>query len=139
MLILEKPFSNEEFYPIYTLEDLKNSPNNSTLVFAYCDSSLELYNFCKINSIAYGVITDSIKEMIFVSGLNAKYIFTDILQNAKKFQDIANEYLLDTKVIYLADTLDEIEDAAPLGIDGIKLKEKKWQSLKSHRQTGKSS
>jgi hypothetical protein len=123
MKILEKPFCEEEFFKVKTLEDIKNSPSKSTLVFEYCPSSLELYNFCKLNSIPYGVKISSIKELIFVSNLKAKYIFTDILQKASEFQKIAEEYLLDTKIVYLADSLEEIEEVAKLGIDAIKLKE----------------
>jgi len=135
MIILEKPFSNEEFVFVSTLEDIKNSPSNATLIFNYCDSSLDVYNFCKQNNIPYGVIVSNIKELIFTSNLNAKYVFTDIIQKAKELQDIAQEYLLDTKIIYLANSLDEIEEVAKLGIDGIKIKEKQWHVQKSHRQT----
>ncbi len=123
MKILEAPFCDETFFKINSLEDIKNSPSNSTLVFHYCDSSIEVFNFCKNNNIPYGVIINSIKELIFVSNLKAKYIFTDIVQNAIRFQKTANEYLLDTKVVYLADSFDEIETLAKHGIDAVKLKE----------------
>jgi len=123
MLILEEPFSNEKFYRVKTIDDIKNSPSNSTLIFHYCDSSLEVFNFCKENSIEYGVIINSTKELIFVSNLKAKYIFTDILEKASKFQKIAEKYLLDTKIVYLASSFNEIEKVAELGIDAVKLKE----------------
>ncbi|MEO1923213.1 MAG: hypothetical protein ABGX25_01690 [Nautiliaceae bacterium] len=123
MQILEAPFSEENFYFVKTIEDIKNSPSNSTLIFDYCDSSLEVFNFCKKNSIPYGVNISSIKELIFVSNLKAKYVFTDILENAAEFQKIVEEYLLDTKVVFLVKSFDEIEKAARKGIDAIKLKE----------------
>ncbi len=123
MIILEPPFNNEKFVRVKTIEDIKKTPPNSTLVFHYCDSSLEVFNFCKINNIAYGVIINNIKELIFVSNLKAKYVFTDNIENAKKFQKIANEYLLDTKIVYLIKSLDDIETPAHLGIDAVKLKE----------------
>jgi hypothetical protein len=122
MLILEAPFSNETFYKVKTLEDIKTSPNNSTLVFEYCNSSLELYNFCKINNISYAVKVNSVKEFIFVSNLKAKYVFCDTILEAKILQKIADNYLTDTKVVYLASSLDEIEEAAKYSIDAIKLK-----------------
>jgi len=123
MLILEAPFCDEKFYKVKTLDDIKNSPNNSILVFDYCDSSLEVFNFCKQNNIPYGVIVGNIKELIFVSNLKAKYIFTDILQKASEFQKIVEHYLLDTKVVYLTDSFENIEEVAKLGIDAVKLKE----------------
>jgi hypothetical protein len=123
MLILEPPFNSETFVRVTTIEDIKNTPSNSTLVFHYCDSSLEVFNFCKQNNIPYGVIISSIKELIFVSNLKAKYVFTDILENASDFQKIVNEYLLETKVVYFINSLEEIEQVAKLGIDAVKLKE----------------
>ncbi len=123
MLILEPPFSNEIFYKVKTIEKIKNTPPNSTLIFDYSNSSLETFNFCKEKNIPYGVIITTIKELIFVSNLKAKYIFTDIDKKAKEFQEIVNEYLLDTKVVYLANSFEEIEKIAKLGIDAYKLKE----------------
>jgi hydroxylamine reductase (hybrid-cluster protein) len=123
MLILEKPFNDENFFKVSTIEDIKTSTPNSTLVFNYCNSSLEVFNFCKLNNIPYGVIITSVKELIFVSNLKAKYIFTDIIKKAVEFQKIANEYLLDTKVVYLGNSFEEIEEIAKLGIDAFKLKE----------------
>ena len=122
MLILEPPFSSEKFIKVKTLEDIKNTPSNSTLIFDYYESSLEVYNFCNINNIPYGVYIISLKELIFTANLNAKYIFCDTIEKAKKFQKIANEYLFDTKIILLIQNFDDIENIANFGIDGIKLR-----------------
>ena len=124
MLILEEPFSSEKFVKVKTLEDIKNTPANSTLIFDYCESSLEVYNFCKINDIPYGVNIIAVKELIFISNLNAKYAFCDTIEKAKKFQKIANEYLMDTKIILIVSNFDDIENIANFGIDGIKLRRK---------------
>jgi len=122
MIILEPPFSKEKFIKVKTIEDIKNSPSNSTLIFDYCNSSLETYHFCKINAIPYGVNIISVKELIFVSNLNAKYAFCDTIEKAKKLQKIANKYLLDTKIILLISNFDDIENITNFGIDGIKLR-----------------
>ena len=125
MIILEPPFCNEKFTKVKTIEDIKNTKSNTTLIFDYCNSSIEVYNFCKINDISYGVNIKNIKELIFISNLNAKYAFADDIENAKIFQKIANDYLLDTKIIIYINSFDEIEHIATLGIDGVKLKENK--------------
>ena len=130
MIILDPPFCEEVFEKVKTIEDIKKTKPNSTLIFDYCDSSIEVYNFCKINDIPYGVKINTIKELIFISNLNAKYAFADNIENAKIFQKIANEYLLDTKIILYIDSLDDIEQIALLGIDGVKLKENRWESQK---------
>jgi hypothetical protein len=123
MLILEKPFSRENFIKINSTEEIKNTPSNSTLIFEY-KNNLETFIFCKKNDIPYGVIVNSVKELIFIANLNAKYAFTDNLEKAKIFQKIAENYLLDTKIIFLADSFDEIENLIKYQIDGIKLKDK---------------
>jgi hypothetical protein len=125
MLILEKPFCNEDFIEVKTLEDIKNSPSNATLIFEYCDSSLELYNFCKTNEIPYGVKISDVKELIFCANLGAKYVFCDTIKNAKTFQKIADEYLLDTKIVLLTKNFEEINEIVNFGIDAIKLKGKR--------------
>ncbi|WP_456479335.1 hypothetical protein [Nautilia sp.] len=122
MTILEKPFCSEEFYEVKTLEEIKNSPPNSTLIFEYCESSLELYNFCKINGIPYGVIVSDIREMIFCANLGAKYIFCDTIKKAKTFQKIADDYLLSCKVVLFIENFEEINTVARYAIDAIKLK-----------------
>jgi len=123
MLILNKPFCDEKFIKINSLEEINNTPNNSTLIFEYDDSLIETFKFCKDNEISYGVIINNIKELIFISNLNAKYAFSNNLENAKLFQKIAENYLLDTKIIFLSDSLDLIENLVKYGIDGIKLKD----------------
>jgi len=125
MIILNEPFSSEKFVKVKTIEDIKNSPSNTTLIFDYCESSIEVFNFCKINNIPYGVKINNIKELIFISNLNSKYAFTENIKQAEIFQKIANEYLLDTKIILLINSLEEIEKIALFGIDGVKLKDKK--------------
>jgi len=125
MQILEKPFNNEEFVEAETFEDIKNSPNNATLIFKYSDSSLELYNFCKINNIPYGVMVSDLKELIFCANLGAKYIFCDTIKNAKDFQKIADEYLLDSKIVLFVDNFEQINEIVRYGIDAIKLKGKR--------------
>jgi len=125
MLILNEPFCNEKFIEVNTLEDIKNSPSNFTLIFHYNNNNLDLYKFCNVNNIEYAVKVDIIKELIFIANFKAKYAFIDNMETATEMQKIAENYLLDTKIIYLANSLDEIEKIAKLGIDGIKLKENK--------------
>ena len=125
MIILNEPFSYEKFIKVKTIEDIKKTPSNSTLIFDFCESSLSIFEFCKNNDIPYGVNINSIKELIFISNLNAKYAFVDNIQKATIFQKIANEYLLDTKIILWINSFEEIEKIALLGIDGVKLKENK--------------
>jgi len=124
MLILEKPFCNENFVKINSIEEIKNTPSNTTLIFEYKESLIDTFVYCKKNNIPYGVIVKNLKELIFISNLNAKYAFCENLEKAKMFQQIAENYLLDTKIIFFANSFDEIENLIQYQIDGIKLKDK---------------
>ncbi len=122
MLILNKPFCKEEFTFIKKEEDIKNSHPNSTIIFNF---DLNLALFCNENDINYAIITDDIKEFIFSINLNAKYVFCDDINIAKKFQKVADNYLSDTKVVLLIDSFDDIEKVIEFEIDAVRLKENK--------------
>ena len=117
MLILETPFSEEKFIFAKDLEDIKGA--KETIIFKFSNSLLDTYKFCKVNNISYGVVINSKKELIFIANLNAKYAFCDTITKAKEFQQIAEDYLLDTKVIYYG-KWNEIENAIDARIDGFK-------------------
>jgi len=119
MIILnDKRFNDEDFYFVKTKDDISNSPNNSTIIFEYNEKNLELYKFCKINNIEYGVIISSIQEFIFIINLNAKYALCKNLDFAKELQNLADNYLTQTKIILIS-KLEDIEKIAKHQIDGI--------------------
>jgi hypothetical protein len=120
MLILNPPFSDEKFFKASSFEDIKRSPHGAVLFFdRFKPEYLDLFAFCKKSDVAYGVRVKSVKEFIFIANLKAKYAFCSNLELAKKLQEIAETYLLSTKVILLVEDLEGIESAAQLGIDGV--------------------
>ena len=119
MIILnDKRFSDENFFYAKTLEDISNSPNNSTIIFKYNEDDIKLYKFCQTNNISYGVEIDSIKEFIFIINLNAKYTFCNNIELASTIQKIADNYLTQTKVI-IKTSFELLEKAVLHEIDGI--------------------
>ena len=118
MIILnDTRFSNEIFFKAKNLEDISNSPNNSTIIFEYDENDLELYKFCKKNNISYGVEINSLKELIFISNLDAKYALCTI-DIAPTLQKFADNYLIMTKII-VKSQISNIEKIATQEIDGI--------------------
>ena len=111
MIIKEK----KDFFKIKNIDDILNTPPNSIVLFDY---DLEMMKFCKDNSIPFAVKIKNIKEVIFANSLGAKYIIVD-KKNAKEIQEIANEYLFDTKVLVKIIFDWEIEVFAKKGIDGV--------------------
>lgn len=120
MLILNPPFSDEKFFEVEQFDDIKKSDPGTILFFReFKPHYLQLFSFCKKNDLAYGVWVKNLKEFIFIANLKAKYAFTDNLELAKRIQEVAETYLLGTKVILIVDSLEKIERPAELGIDGV--------------------
>lgn len=87
------------------------------------DSSLELANKLKEKELDFAIIVNSIKEFILLSALSPKYLLTESLEQVREFQQLAEHYLLDSKVIKIIEDINEIEVCAKLGIDGVIFKE----------------
>ena len=64
------------------------------------------------------VYVKSIKEAIYASNFNAKYIICEN-ELAKKLQKIADNYMYDSKILAIIDSNEELEQVAKLEIDGI--------------------
>ena len=119
MIILnDNRFCEEIFYKAKNIEDIKKSPNNSTIIFDYNEKQLTLYKFCQQNNIDYGVNISSIEEFIFIINLNAKYALCDNLKTAKQLQKLADNYLTQTKII-IKSSINKLEKIALAQIDGI--------------------
>lgn len=105
----------EETFFIKTKEEIKNSNSNSILIFEYNE---DLLRYCFENSLGYGVLVKSLKEAIYSNALNAKYIVCD--KNLDKdIQNLAENYMFDSKILSIIDSSNEIEDIALKQIDGV--------------------
>jgi hypothetical protein len=118
IILNDKRFNNEIFFKAFSKEDIKNSPNNSTIIFEFDENDIDLYNFCKNSNIEYGVEISSITEFIFITNLDAKYAFCNDIKFAKNLQKLADNYLTQTKVI-VKSSIKNIEKIALAEIDGI--------------------
>lgn len=120
MIILgHKYFDNIILSKASSINDVKSSPNGSIIyVTTKLDQSIELIKHLNENEIEFAMNCETIKEAIFLHNFEAKYIFTSI-KNAKILQNIANEYLFDSKIIAIIDNEDEITPLAKESIDGI--------------------
>jgi hypothetical protein len=117
MLILNhKDLQSETFSKINSIDEIKKSPSNSSLIF---DFDIELCKYCNQNSLFFGVRVNSIKEILFSANLNAKYIFINDKELILKAQKIADDYLYDAKIILEITKEEELEWSALNGIDGV--------------------
>lgn len=100
---------------IQNIDDIKKTKSNSVVFFNY---DIELMQYCKMNDISYGVYAHDIKSAIFANALEAKYIFST-KKNIKDIQEVANEYMFDSKVLQIISDESMVENAAKKGIDGV--------------------
>jgi len=119
MIILGLDFiESKPFYKIEKIEDISNTPPNSTVIFALNRESLELCKYCKENSISFAVRVDSVKNILFANALEASFIVCSKIL-CEKAQKLADEYMFDAKVLLYSEDEADLEEAADLGIDGI--------------------
>ena len=119
MILIGHPLIDSgKFFRAKSKEDIDHSPNNSTIIIDDIVRGSDIAYFCNDNGVKYGVMVSSIKDAIIANGLNAKYIIVQ-KSDAKKIQNIADEYLFESRILAIIDSEDEIEELALLGIDGV--------------------
>ena len=115
ILIGDKNISYENIEKINSIKDISSTAPNSTALFEF---NLEILKHTQTNDINSAVIVNNIKEVIYASSLNARYI---IVENtlSKIAQKIADNYMFDSKILVIIKDEDEIEKSAIDEIDGI--------------------
>lgn len=104
----------EDFFRVLSIEDIKNTKSNSMLFFDFNEELLKYSNSENLNFLVY---VNSIKEAIYASSFNAKYI---VCKNklAKKLQKIADNYMWDSKILTIINSSEDLEKVALEEIDG---------------------
>lgn len=105
----------ESFSKIDSIDSIKETKANSTVLFNYSD---EITKYCFENEISFVVVVNSIKEAIYSSNFNAKYIIAN-KELAKELQKIADNYMYDAKILAIIESSDEFEEIAKAQIDGV--------------------
>lgn len=106
------PFEKISF--IKELENIKNTKANSTILFDFNENFLK-YSY--ENSLFTGVIVHTLKEALYANALHAKYIICDKPLD-KTIQDVAENYMFDSKILTIIEASDELEIVAIDKIDG---------------------
>jgi hypothetical protein len=105
----------EDMAVIKRIEDIKSTKPNTTLIFDFCKNMMK---YCMVNNINYAVTVLSIKESIYANSLNAKYILPQ-KKLLKAIQDIAENYMFDSKILAIIKKENDIENIALKHIDGV--------------------
>ncbi len=119
MIIIGHPFlDSKPFYKIEKIEDIKNTPSNSTIFFDFNENSLQLFRFMKKNALSFAVGVKDIKELLLSNGWDASYAVVD-KNFAKEAQKMAEEYLFDMKILVKIESEREMIELAKDFIDGV--------------------
>lgn len=119
MLIFGHRFiDSPNFYHTQNIDAIENTPANSTIYLDFSEDNLETIKYCKTNKISLAMGVENITELIYASSLGASFIVVQ-KELASTAQSLANNYLLDAKIIVHIDDEDEIEELAILGADGV--------------------
>jgi len=108
----------EPLYYVETIEEIANTPSNSTLWLGSFKSAKEIAKHCYKNHISYGVMAESVNDALLSNALYARYILADH-SLASKLQKIAENYLFDAKILVPISDESEMKAIAEDGIDGV--------------------
>jgi len=114
ILLGDENITYETLSKIKKSQDILSTQANSTLVFDY---NIELIKYCHDNALASAVLVQDIKEVIYTSQFDVKYILCD-KGIAKSVQKIAENYMFDAKILVIIENSDEIVWVAQNEIDG---------------------
>ncbi|MEA2019247.1 MAG: hypothetical protein U9N59_12435 [Campylobacterota bacterium] len=115
ILIGDKNIRYENIEKIDSISDISSTKPNSTVLFNF---DMELLKYTQSNEINSAVIVNNIKEIIYSSSLNARYIIVS-QELSKIAQKIADNYMLDSKILVIINSEDEMEQNAIDEIDGV--------------------
>jgi hypothetical protein len=111
---------SECLYQIRSKDDILNTPSNSTVLFDFEESMVDLCRYCTQNDIEFALFVKDIREVVLSNALDAKYIVCK-KKLSKKAQKVAEKYLFDAKILLLGEEKD-IKWAVKSSIDGILFK-----------------
>ena len=122
MIIIGHRFiPSENFYHVTNIDAIKKTPPSSCVYLDFSEENLETIKHANNNDICLALGVKDITELLYASNLGASYILVHS-EFAPLAQNLANEYLLDAKILALIEDENEIEELALASIDGVILK-----------------
>lgn len=109
---------SESFYHIQSIEAIENTPPSCILYLEFSENNLDIIEHIQRNQLEAALHIKNITELLYASAFGASYIIVE-KNLAKTAQNIAQEYLMDAKILAFILEEDDIEELALLGIDGV--------------------
>jgi len=119
ILIGDENIPCETIQKISSINNISTTLPNSTLLYSF---DLEILRYTQNNNLDSAIIVSNLKEVIYASSFTVKYIIVE-KDIAKQAQNIADNYMFDSKILVIIETNDEIVPNALDEIDGVIYKE----------------
>jgi len=115
LIIGDENIDCEKIEKIASISNINSTTSNSTVLYNF---DFELLKYTQKNNLNSAIIVKDLQELIYASTFTVKYIIvqSDI---AKEAQDIVNNYMLDSKILVIIKSNNEIVQNALLEIDGV--------------------
>ncbi len=118
MLIFGNPYINSpKFIEINSINQIDSTTPKDILLVEFKEP-FSLAKHCFKNNLEYAIEANSIKDALIASNLGCNYIIAN-LELAKTLQNIANEYLWDSKILVKIKDDSALEEVALNYIDGV--------------------
>ncbi|WP_104695113.1 hypothetical protein [Helicobacter salomonis] len=110
------------FKAITTFNEITHSTNDTIVYFhAHLENACELAEHCTTERVKYAVVVSNAYELALMINFTPAYIIAPM--QAQDFQSVANDYLLDSKILAPISTQEEITQALHMRLDGVIFKE----------------
>ena len=116
LIVGHSEIAHQKFVRVESLEQIAQSRNDEVVWFPY-NGDFNLLKHCASNEVAFGVLVESVSDFVLSASFMPHYLI--VRHSAQTFQQVAQNYLFDSKVLYVIKSEDEIESLAKLGIDGV--------------------
>ena len=73
--------------------------------------------------VKFGILAQNADEILLANALKAEFILLENENLAKKASKMAEFYLFDSKILLITNSLEKLEKAYKMGVDGVILKE----------------
>lgn len=115
ILIGDKNLACENIEKITSIADISSTSSNTTVLY---DFDFEILKYTQEHNLDSAIIVKDLKEVIYASTFTVKYIIVE-KNIAKHAQEIVNNYMLDSKILIIITSDDEIVENALDEIDGV--------------------
>jgi len=115
ILIGDENVECEKIEKISSISDISSTTSNATVLYNF---DFDILKYTQENHLSSAVITQNLQEVIYTSTFDVKYIIVN-KSFAQKAQNIANNYMLDSKILVVIESNEELVQNAIDEIDGV--------------------